>query len=129
VDVNFSLDESLPMVITEKILIEQVLLNLVRNAIDAMAEANSLGREVHIHTFLNKEDMVEVRITDTGPGLVADQIEHIFNAFVTTKPHGFGMGLPISRTIIEAHGGKLFALGEIKHGATFIFTLPQKMSK
>ena len=56
----------------------------------------------------------------------ASQIDHIFNAFVTTKPHGIGMGLPISRTIIEAHGGKLFAQSEIDNGATFIFTLPLK---
>jgi two-component system sensor histidine kinase DctS len=128
VEVNYSLDENLPLIITEKILIEQVVLNLVRNAIDAMAEANSLTRVVHIHTLLNSEGMIEVRIMDTGPGMEASQIEHIFNAFVTSKPHGIGMGmgLPISRTIIEAHGGKLFALSEINKGATFIFTLPLK---
>ena len=127
VGINYSLDETLPLIITEKILIEQVVLNLVRNAIEAMAEANSLTREVYIHTLLNSENMVEVRISDTGPGLEADQIEHIFNTFVTTKLHGIGMGLPISRTIIEAHGGKLFANSEINNGATFIFTLPSKI--
>ena len=126
VEVNFSLDETLPLIITEKILIEQVILNLVRNAIDAIAEANSETRKVHIHTLLNKENMIEVRITDTGPGLSAEQIETIFNTFVTTKPQGIGMGLPISRTIIEAHGGKLFAESERKNGASFIFTLPLK---
>ena len=126
VEVNFALDESLPLIITEKILIEQVVLNLVRNAIDAMADANSLTREVHIHTFLNDDNMIEVRIADTGPGLAAEQVEHIFNTFVTTKPQGIGMGLPISRTIIEAHGGKLFAQSQINNGATFIFTLPVK---
>ena len=129
VEVDFELAEKLPLIITEKILIEQVVLNLVRNAIDAMAEANSLTRKVHIHTFLNTEGMIEVRIMDTGPGMGASQIDHIFNAFVTTKLHGIGMGLPISRTIIEAHGGKLFALSEINKGATFIFTLPLKTSE
>ena len=124
VEVNFSLDETLPLIITEKILIEQVILNLVRNAIDAIAEANSETRKVHIQTLLNKENMIEVRITDTGPGLSAEQIETIFNTFVTTKPQGIGMGLPISRTIIEAHGGKLFAESEINRGASFVFTLP-----
>lgn len=126
VEVNFSLDETLPLIITEKILIEQVILNLVRNAIDAIAEANSETRKVYIHTLLNKENMIEVRITDTGPGLSAEQIETIFNTFVTTKPQGIGMGLPISRTIIEAHGGKLFAESERNNGASFIFTLPLK---
>jgi len=124
VEVNYSLDEKIPLIITEKILIEQVVLNLVRNAIDAIAEANSKRREVHIHTLLNEEDMIEVRITDTGPGLDVEQLESIFNAFVTTKPHGIGMGLPISRTIIEAHGGKLFAKTGRNNGASFVFTLP-----
>lgn len=126
VEVNYSLDESLPLIITEKILIEQVILNLVRNAIDAIADANSITRKVHIHTLLNKENMIEVRITDTGPGLNAEQIETIFNTFVTTKPQGIGMGLPISRTIIEAHGGKLFAESQRMNGASFVFTLPLK---
>jgi two-component system sensor histidine kinase DctS len=126
VEVNFSLDEALPLIITEKILIEQVILNLVRNAIDAIAEANSRTRKVHIHTLLNKDKMIEVRITDTGPGLNAEQIESIFDTFVTTKPQGIGMGLPISRTIIEAHGGKLFAERQRKNGASFVFTLPLK---
>ena len=126
VDVKFSLDETLPLIITEKILIEQVILNLVRNAIDSMVEANSVRREIHIHTLMNKENMIEVRITDTGPGLEADQIENIFNTFVTTKPQGIGMGLPISRTIIEAHEGKLFAASGTNSGASFVFTLPIK---
>ena len=129
VEVNFSLDESLPLIITEKILIEQVILNLVRNAIDAIADANSTMRKVYIHTLLNKDNMIEVRITDTGPGLIAEQIETIFNTFVTTKPQGIGMGLPISRTIIEAHGGKLFAESERNNGASFVFTLPLKRAE
>ena len=124
VEVNFSLDGRIPLIITEKILIEQVVLNLVRNAIDAIADANSVARELHIYTLLNEENMIEVRITDTGPGLDIEQLGTIFNAFVTTKPQGIGMGLPISRTIIEAHGGKLFAESEINRGASFVFTLP-----
>jgi len=126
VDVKFSLDETLPLIITEKILIEQVILNLVRNAIDSMVEANSVRREIHIHTLMNKENIIEVRIKDTGPGLEADQIENIFSTFVTTKPQGIGMGLPISRTIIEAHEGKLFAESGKNTGACFVFTLPTK---
>jgi signal transduction histidine kinase len=68
--------------------------------------------------------MIEVKITDTGPGLDSGQIEKIFNTFVTTKKDGIGMGLPISRTIIEAHGGTLMAEDKGKTGASFVFTLP-----
>ena len=124
VNIKYLLDESLPLVITQKILIEQVILNLIRNAVDAIADANSAIREIHIQTGLNKDNMIEVRISDTGPGLDADQIQTIFNTFVTTKSQGIGMGLPISRTIIEAHGGKLIAESEENNGASFVFTLP-----
>jgi C4-dicarboxylate-specific signal transduction histidine kinase len=122
--VKFSLDDELPLVVTERILIEQVVLNLVRNAIDAMTENESGGRELHIQTALNNESMIEVKITDTGPGLDSGQIEKIFNTFMTTKKDGIGMGLPISRTIIEAHGGTLMAEDKGKTGASFVFTLP-----
>jgi two-component system sensor histidine kinase DctS len=126
VNVNYLLDEALPLIVTEKILIEQVILNLIRNAVDAMADADSAIREIHIQTSKNKDNMIEVRISDTGPGLDADQIQTIFNTFVTTKPQGIGMGLPISRTIIEAHGGKLIVESEKNNGASFVFTLPIK---
>ena len=124
IDITFSLDDELPLVVTERILIEQVVLNLVRNAIDAMTENDSMIRELHIQTALNNEQRIEVRIMDTGPGLKPDQIENIFNTFVTTKKNGIGMGLPISRTIIEAHGGTLMAEYGRKTGASFVFTLP-----
>jgi len=124
VTVKFSLDDELPLVVTERILIEQVVLNLVRNAIDAMIEKNAAERELHIQTSMNNEEMIEVKITDTGPGLDAGQIDKVFNTFVTTKKDGIGMGLPISRTIIEAHGGTLMAEDRDKAGATFVFTLP-----
>ena len=124
IDITFSLDDELPLVVTERILIEQVVLNLVRNAIDAMTENDSMIRELHIQTALNNEQRIEVKIMDTGPGLKSDQIENIFNTFVTTKKNGIGMGLPISRTIIEAHGGTLMAEYGRKTGASFVFTLP-----
>ena len=124
IDITFSLDDELPLVVTERILIEQVVLNLVRNAIDAMTENDSMVRELHIQTALNNEQKIEVKIMDTGPGLKPDQIENIFNTFVTTKKNGIGMGLPISRTIIEAHGGTLMAEYGRKTGASFVFTLP-----
>ena len=124
IDVTFCLDDQLPVVVTEKILIEQVVLNLVRNAIEAMAENNSMVRELNIQTALNSEQMIEVKITDTGHGLKTNQTESIFNTFITTKKNGIGMGLPISRTIIEAHGGTLMAEGGREAGASFVFTLP-----
>ena len=124
VAIKFSLDDELPLVVTERILIEQVVLNLVRNAIDAMTENKSEERELHIQTAMNNEEMIEVKITDTGPGLDSGQIEQIFNTFMTTKKDGIGMGLPISRTIIEAHGGTLMAEDKGKTGASFVFTLP-----
>ena len=124
IDITFSLDDELPLVVTERILIEQVVLNLVRNAIDAMTENDSMARELHVQTALNNEQIIEVKIMDTGPGLKPDQIENIFNTFVTTKKNGIGMGLPISRTIIEAHGGTLMAEYGRKTGASFVFTLP-----
>jgi len=124
IDITFSLDDELPLVVTERILIEQVVLNLVRNAIDAMTENGSMARELHVQTALNNEQIIEVKIMDTGPGLKPDQIENIFNTFVTTKKNGIGMGLPISRTIIEAHGGTLMAEYGRKTGASFVFTLP-----
>ena len=121
IDITFSLDDQLPVVVTEKILIEQVVLNLVRNAIDAMAENDSMVRELHIQTALNNEQMIEVKITDTGRGLKPNQTESIFNTFVTTKKNGIGMGLPISRTIIEAHGGTLMAdMGEKPEQVSFL---------
>ncbi len=124
VAIRFSLNDELPLVVTERILIEQVILNLVRNAIDAMTENNSAERKIHIQTAMNSNEMIEVKITDTGPGLKSNQIEKIFNTFVTTKKNGIGMGLPISRTIIEAHGGTLMAQASEGAGATFVFTLP-----
>ncbi len=129
IDIAFSLDEHLPVVVTERILIEQVVLNLVRNAIDAMTEDDLMVRELHIQTSLNHEKMIEVKITDTGRGLKSDEIESIFNTFVTTKKNGIGMGLPISRTIIEAHGGTLTAEHGRETGASFIFTLPLSREK
>ena len=124
--VAYSLANELPLVVTERILIEQVILNLVRNAIEAMAENDSNVREISIQTAQNNDQMIEVRISDTGPGLKSNQIEKIFNTFVTSKKHGIGMGLPISRTIIEAHGGTLMAEDGREAGASFVFTLPLK---
>jgi signal transduction histidine kinase len=82
------------------------------------------GGELTIHSQQNENGQLLVSVADTGPGLQPEQAEQIFNAFFTTKPQGTGMGLPISRSIIESHGGRLWVTAHSARGATFQFTLP-----
>jgi len=128
---KLELDESIPLVTIDPIQIEQVILNLVRNSVEAMEQAQSPIREVTILTGLSREEQeyVLVSVMDTGPGLVErDQLE-IFKPFVTTKTDaGMGMGLSISRSIIEAHDGKLWVESEPGCGAKFYFALPMNGS-
>jgi len=105
----------------DKIQIEQVLINLIRNAIDAMQETSI--RELTISTKQSSGDMVEVSIADTGPGISQVVAGQLFQPFVTTKLNGMGVGLSISRTIIEAHGGRLWAESNPGGGTIFRFTL------
>lgn len=106
----------------DRIQIQQVLINLIRNAVQAMAE--SPVREVVIRTSPAAEGMIQVAVHDTGPGLSADSGD-IFAQFTTTKPGGMGLGLALSRTIVEAHGGKIWAENRSAGGACFCFTLPR----
>ncbi len=99
--------------------IEQVLLNLVRNAIDAMKQVDVEQRKLELITRKIEDDQVEVLVKDTGPGIPAENIEHLFDAFFSTKESGMGMGLPISRKIIESHHGKISATSEFGKGAEF----------
>ena len=113
------------MVIVDPIQIEQVILNLVKNSMEAMHEANSTTRELTIKTEINGDDYIQVTVSDTGPGLDEHSQHQIFEPFVTTKEGaGMGMGLSISRSIIEAHHGKLWVESEPGLGAKFFFTLP-----
>ncbi len=121
--VRLHLDPSLPKVAADAIMIEQVMVNLVRNAIEAMSEANSSRREITIHSRLLEADSVEVEIGDTGPGIDGSLIDQIFDQFFTTKPEGVGMGLAISRSIVESHGGKVRAESSRDGGAILRFTL------
>jgi signal transduction histidine kinase len=109
----------------DRVQLQQVLMNLLINGIDAMKEMNGM-RELAIQSQRTDSEELLVSITDTGVGLPAQQAEQIFNAFFTTKPHGTGMGLRISRSIIEAHGGHLWAADRSPRGASFYFTLPTK---
>jgi C4-dicarboxylate-specific signal transduction histidine kinase len=114
---------ALPPVLGDRVQLQQVLVNLILNAIEAMATVEGRPRDLVIRTQLAKEDEIEVTVRDSGIGLDPLSAERIFDAFHTTKPGGLGMGLSISRSIIESHGGRLWAVTNEGPGATFQFTL------
>jgi signal transduction histidine kinase len=114
----------LPAVHGDRVHLQQVLLNLVVNAMDAVDEARSGERRVTVRTRLVGDGRIECAVSDTGPGIAPEKLDGIFDPFVTTKTAGMGMGLPISRTIIEAHGGRIWAQNNPGRGATFRFTIP-----
>jgi signal transduction histidine kinase len=101
-----------------------VLLNLVMNAIQAMATVSDRRRELAISITPAAPDHIQVTVEDTGPGLDPAVVQRIFDPFFTTKPDGLGLGLSISRSIIEAHGGQLWASLRAPHGTAFHFTIP-----
>jgi len=111
-----------PLVMADRVQLQQVLMNLMMNSIDAMKDVEGT-RELAIKSQREKEDL-RISVSDTGVGLPSQQADQIFNAFFTTKVHGTGMGLRISRSIVESHGGRLWAAENSPHGATFTFTLP-----
>jgi two-component system sensor kinase FixL len=121
--VRLHLDSRLPKVAADAIMIEQVIVNLVRNAIEAMSEADSPRREIAISSRLFESDSVEIEIVDSGPGIDGSLIDQVFDQFFTTKPEGVGMGLAISRSIIESHGGTVRAESSRDGGAILRFTL------
>jgi C4-dicarboxylate-specific signal transduction histidine kinase len=122
VSLRTELETALPPVFGDRVQLQQVILNLALNAIEAMSGTTGRSRELQIRSERDG-DGVLVTVRDTGPGLPLAQPERIFGAFFTTKPDGLGMGLSISRTIIEAHGGKLWAT-DAGDGAVFQFRLP-----
>ena len=122
VTVGLELGADLPPVLIDKVQIQQVILNLVRNSIEAMAESER--RQVTITTSRAEAESVEVAICDTGPGLAEEVLDRLFEPFVTTRAEGMGVGLSISRSIIEAHGSRLEATPNPGGGTTFRFTLP-----
>lgn len=123
VRVSFSFDPRAALVLVDRIQIQQVILNLMRNAVEAMQEAGSARKELRISTSALDSEMVEVMVTDTGPGIAPDIMARLFQPFVTSKPQGMGVGLSISRTIVEAHGGTLSAEPAIGGGTIFRMTL------
>jgi two-component system sensor kinase FixL len=124
--VRFQLDPAADLVLADKVQIQQVLLNLIRNAIESM-EA-SPRRELLVSTTATKDDMVMIAVADTGSGITTEVAAHLFQPFITSKLHGMGVGLSISRTIIEAHGGQIWADENPGGGTIFRFTV-RKVSK
>jgi signal transduction histidine kinase len=122
ISIRIELAEDLPEIMADRIQLQQVFMNLMLNGIDAMREMNE-GSELTIKSERNQGEVL-ISVSDTGVGLAQEQAEQIFRAFFTTKKNGSGMGLPISRSIIELHGGRLWAAGTSGRGATFQFTLP-----
>jgi two-component system sensor kinase FixL len=121
VRVRFHFDPALDSVMADRVQIQQVMLNLLRNAIDAMSD--TARRELAVSTRTIGEDMVEVRIADTGTGISPEIASRLFQPFVTSKPQGMGIGLSISRSIIESHGGQILAETNPGGGTVFRFTL------
>jgi signal transduction histidine kinase len=119
-----NLDPDIPTVPADRVLIQQVLLNLILNAIDAMGSVSDRPPKLHLSTRRNADGMVEIAVCDAGIGLPPDRIEKVFDTFFTTKANGLGMGLAICRSIIEQHGGRLWAEANEDYGATFRFALP-----
>jgi C4-dicarboxylate-specific signal transduction histidine kinase len=125
---HLKLGHELPMALVDSVQIVQVLVNLIRNARDAMLEPGAKGRDLTI-TSSNFEDGIQVDVTDQGCGVTADQLKRLFDPFYSTKTHGLGMGLAISRSIIQSLGGRLSAKVNPKGGMTFSIMLPVAKGK
>lgn len=124
VSVRSVLAEDLPSVLGDRVQLQQVILNLIVNAIESMNGSNNDPRELLISTAKEDPDGVFVAVQDSGPGLAESTIDHLFDPFHTTKPDGLGLGLSICRSIIEAHGGRLWASANVPRGAIFQFAIP-----
>jgi PAS domain S-box-containing protein len=122
------LDDGLPLVTGDRVQLQQVIMNLIRNAADAMGEVDHRPRQMLIRTNA-EQDCVSLAVTDTGVGLEPESAEKLFDAFYTTKSGGMGIGLSISRSIIESHGGRLWAKPNDGPGVTFSFVIPRQAAR
>jgi signal transduction histidine kinase len=116
----------LPLVEGDRVQLQQVILNLTVNAIEAMSEVNERSRDLSISTSLDTRGDVSITVRDSGPGLKPEDLERLFDPFYTTKPTGMGMGLSICRSIIEAHRGRLWVTANTTRGASFHLSLPAR---
>jgi signal transduction histidine kinase len=119
------LSDGLPRIWGDRVQLQQVILNLIMNAVEAMSEISEGSRELRIGTSVDGPGGVIVAVRDSGPGLKPESLSRLFDPFYTTKPAGMGMGLSICRSITEAHGGRLWATPNAPQGAIFQFTLRQ----
>jgi PAS domain S-box-containing protein len=127
VSIETELASDLPPVVADRVQLEQVLLNLLMNGLDAIKASSEPSGELHIRSRRENSKEVLITVEDSGVGLNAELVEKVFIPFFTTKGHGLGMGLPISRSIVESHGGRLWAVPNPSRGATFQFTLPAEV--
>ena len=127
ISIRGELGSDLPRIMADRVQLQQVLMNLMLNGIEAMKEIGT-GGELTIRSQQDNKQQLLISVGDTGVGLDPKQAERIFDAFFSTKPQGTGMGLPISRSIIESHGGRLWATSNSEVGATFLFTLPSEVT-
>jgi len=124
VSLRLELAPTLPMILGDRVQLQQVMINLVMNGIEAMQSVTDRPRQLAIRSGQDETHEVLVSVTDCGVGISAENADRLFNAFFTTKSGGMGMGLSICRSIVEAHGGRLSASGNEGPGATFQFVLP-----
>ena len=124
--IKFELDGNLPPIQGDRIQLQQVILNLISNSLEAMEEKKD-SQELMIRTSLKDTDTIMVQVRDSGCGIPEENMKKLFAHFFTSKPDGLGMGLSISRSIVEAHGGHLEGKNNPDRGATFYFTIPVKM--
>jgi signal transduction histidine kinase len=122
--VKTQLAAGLPLIQGDRVQLQQVMLNLIINAVEAMNGVDEGSRELLINSTNSESDAVLVAVQDSGPGLGSADPERAFEALYTTKPGSLGMGLSICRSIIEAHGGRLWVTANVPHGAIFLFTVP-----
>ena len=124
VHTHVELASGLPAVLIDRIQIQQVLLNLLRNSIDALQSMPPGNKELTVRTAAPRPGHIEITVSDSGPGVAAEMLDHLFTPFATTKSDGTGLGLAISRSIVEAHHGTLAYQGVEPTGARFTVTLP-----
>ena len=123
VSVDHQLTTDLPSVLADRVQLQQVLLNLIMNGIEAMAAVVDRPRLLGVQSRIDESGDVLVAVSDSGTGF-GKEVDHVFTPFFTTKAKGMGMGLSISRSLVEGHGGRLWATSNSPHGAVFSFTLP-----